>query len=98
MSELFKSSVGIENDTCSDGGKFSFETLIENLRKYCKPTTEMMLRDIESLNRKVEILRSNGRHLHNEIEKREKKLKICQDGKEANARLDTLFPGEIIWQ
>jgi uncharacterized coiled-coil DUF342 family protein len=68
------------------------------LKEKCKPTAEMMLNEIESLSRRVDVMKNNGRHLQKEIEKREKKLKICQDGKEANARLDTLFPGEIVWE
>lgn len=58
----------------------------------------MMLDEIVSLSKKVDILKGNGRQLQREIEKREKKLKICQDGNQASARLDTLFPGHFIWE
>jgi uncharacterized coiled-coil DUF342 family protein len=68
------------------------------LKEKCKPTDDMMLKEIESLSRKIDVLKDNSRHYQREIEKREKKLKICQDGKEASARLDTLFPGEVVWE
>lgn len=86
-----------QNDCISDGAKFSFDNLITNLREKCKPTAEMMIEEIDILHRKVDRLRAETESLRNEVERREQKVKVCQEGTQANARLDTLFPGEIDW-
>lgn len=74
-----------DNDCINDGAQYSFDFLKRNLREKCKPSSAMMLSDIDSQSIEID-------HLRAELEKREKKIKACTDGKDAHASLNELFP------
>lgn len=83
--ETLKFADFYDNDCINAGAKNSFAFLKRNLREKCPPTNNMLLDDIESLTKEVDYFRL-------EVEKRERKIKVCTDGIEAQETLDSLFP------
>lgn len=83
--EALKFADFYDNDCINGGAQNSFDFLKRNLREKCPPTNNMLLDDIESLTIEVDYLRL-------EVEKRERKIKVCTDGIEAQETLDSLFP------
>lgn len=79
------------NYCISDGARYSFDELKNNLRFKCQPTSQMMIEEMESLSNEIESLKR-------EIEKREKKVKICEEQKDVHVKLNSLFPSILIGQ
>ncbi|KAG5668640.1 hypothetical protein PVAND_016575 [Polypedilum vanderplanki] len=75
------------NDCINDGSRNQKFMIISNLRKFCKPTNEMLMNDIKNLNEEVKKLKT-------EIKICEKfnKNHRCNEDNENIVGIDSLFP------
>lgn len=84
-----------QNDCISEGARYNFDEFKKLLREKCRPTTEMMIKEVDSLSSEVEKLKR-------EIEMTHKKVNICEANKDDQAKLDSLFPtifkSEMSWE
>lgn len=80
-----------QNDCINEGIFNGLQSLMRNLRRKCKPTAEMLLDDVRTLNDRVETLET-------ELMTCEKihKNRRCEVERKSLVALDTLFPSILI--